>query len=225
LEQQDLNKRLLLALVLSFIVFIGYGYLFPATKPVQQKQEATTTSAHNTPTATKASPSAPNVASNTTVKSAPVQTDTAAVLATLKSKNFKVSIDEFGRIGQVSLLEDKFKTKEGDILLLFKEGQVKPLEVRFADVKLNEEAFTVPYVNSGEKSIDIASASQTLTLTQKLSTLTVTKKITFNPNGQYDVSITTSKPTQFFVTPGHRPEADDMELDMKEQMENEKQRY
>jgi len=209
LEQQDLNKRLLLALVLSFIVFIGYGYLFPATKPVEQKQEVSTTSAHNTPTSSKASHSAPISASQTTVKSAPVQTNSTAILATLTSENFIANIDEFGRIGQISLLEDKYKTKDGDRLVLFKEGQVKPLEVRFADVKLNEEAFKVPYVNSGEKSVNIASASHTLTLTQKLSTLTVTKKITFNPNGQYDVSITTSKPTQFFVTPGHRPEADD----------------
>jgi len=208
LEQQDLNKRLLLALVLSFIVFIGYGYLFPVTKPVQQKQEATTISAHNTPTATQASPSVPNVASKTVTKSAPVQTNNVAVLATLESKNFKVNIDEFGRIAQVELLEDKYKDDEGNILALFQDGQVKPLEIRFADAKLNEEAFKVPYVNSGEKSVNIASSAHTLTLTQKLSTLTVTKKITFNPNGQYDVSITTSKPVQFFVTPGHRPEAD-----------------
>jgi YidC/Oxa1 family membrane protein insertase len=36
----------------------------------------------------------------------------------------------------------------------------------------------------------------------------VTKKITFKPTGEYSVDVTTSVPTPFFVTPGHRPVAD-----------------
>jgi YidC/Oxa1 family membrane protein insertase len=47
-----------------------------------------------------------------------------------------------------------------------------------------------------------------VTLIQKLSTLTVTKKITFYVDGHYDLDVSTDKPTEFFLTPGHRPEAD-----------------
>jgi YidC/Oxa1 family membrane protein insertase len=207
LEQQDLNKRLLLALVLSFIVFIGYGYFFPATKSIQ-KTEQVTSSAHQTPTATEASNAAPKSVTQATTKNAPVQINSTNILATFKSENFNVTIDEFGRIAQVELLENKYKDEDSKTLTLFQEGQVKPLELRFADVKLNEEAFKIPYVNTGDKSVTVNQGGNTLTLTQTLSNLTVTKKITFKPTGQYDVVVTTSTPAQFFVTSGHRPVAD-----------------
>ena len=213
MEQQDLNKRLLLALVLSFIVFIGYGYFFPATKPVPQTKSkavsAATDVAKQTPAVSNMSNAAPQSASSTvTDNKAPVQHDSAKSIATLKSKHFIVSIDEYGRIGQVELLEKKYKDDEGKNLLLFHAGKVKPLEVRFSDVALNEEAFKTPYVNSGTQNIDISDTAHTLTLTQKLSALTVTKTITFKPNGEYDVSVSTSSPADFFMTPGHRPMAD-----------------
>jgi len=129
-------------------------------------------------------------------------------LATLKSRNFNVNIDKFGRIAQVELLEDKYKNDEDNTLTLFQDGQVKPLEIRFADAKLNEEAFKVPYTLEGESVIDTTSSAQTIVLTQKLSSLTVTKKITIQPNGAYDLDVTTSSPAPYYITPGHRPMAD-----------------
>jgi len=209
LEQQDLNKRLLLALVLSFIVFIGYGYLFPATKPIEQKiQQSNAATTHQTPVVSDASPMAPQGKTKAVSKNAPVQTNSTNTIAILNSKNFNVMIDAFGRIAQVELLEDKYKDEDAHTQVLFHEGEVKPLEIRFADVKLNEEAFKTPYVNSGSKNVKVTESGNTLTLTQTLSTLTVTKKLTFKPNGAYDIEVTTSKPAQFFVTPGHRPMAD-----------------
>ena len=217
MEQQELNKRLLLALVLSFFVFIGYGYLFPTTKPVQTEQPSTqqvqgapnqTASAHETPIVNKSSIVAPQTSSTSTAQAAPVQNENVNIIATLKGNNFNVFIDEFGRISQVELLEDKYKDDEGNTLKLFHATEVKPLELRFADAKINDEAFKTPYVNSGEKSVTIAQSGHTLTLTQTLSTVTITKKITFKPNGQYDIDVTTSTPVKFFMTPGHRPMAD-----------------
>ncbi len=209
MEQQDLNQRLLLALVLSFFVFIGYAYFFPATPPVQNaKQVAKNT--HQTPSVDNTTNLAPTPMSTQSANAAPAQkVSDAAVLATIKSKNFNISIDTFGRIGQVLLLEDKYRDDEGNKLKLLGEGQVKPLEVRFTDVKLNNEAFKTPYVNAGANIVDISSASHTVVLTQVLSTLTVTKSITFKPTGEYSVEVKTSMPAQFFVTPGHRPVADD----------------
>ena len=213
MEQQDLNKRLLLALVLSFFVFIGYGYFFPATQAVKSTENKTVTTSHQTPTAdttTKPAPIATSTQSvNTTI---PVET-LGVTLATVKSDKFIITLDDFARISQVELLEEKYKNKEGETVKLYNSTpesakNVKPLEVRFADVKLNEEAFKTPYINTTANEVDVSTGDQTLTLTQTLSTVTVTKKIIFKPNGQYNVAISTSSPAQFFVTPGHRPMAD-----------------
>ena len=213
MEQQDLNKRLLLALVLSFFVFIGYAYFFPAAKPVQKSQtQATqqngTTTNQQTPTVTNTTAPTPMQAQTVQNNKAPVQTK-GTVIATLKAEHFIMTIDELGRIAQFELLEDKYKDENGNTLKLIGEGQVKPLELRFADVKLNEETFKTPYVNTSAKVIDVSSAAQTLTLTQTLSNnMIVTKNITVKPTGEYEVSVSTSSPSQFFITPGHRPMAD-----------------
>ena len=210
MEQQDLNKRLLLALVLSLFVFIGYGYLFPVKKPIASETQISknTSNTKQSPTAiTSNNKSAPVTTTAVTEKNTPVHS-AGKTIATIKANHFIWSIDEFGRIAQVELLEDKYKHENGDTLKLFDASKVKPLEIRFADAKLNEEAFTVPYVNSTEKNINVSTGTKTITLVQKLSTLTVTKQITVHPNGAYEVSIDTSSPTQYFVTPGHRPMAD-----------------
>jgi len=209
LEQQDLNKRLLLALVLSFFVFIGYGYFFPATTPVQNTEQTENTQ-HQTPqvdTTTNTAVPTPSAVTINTAQKAPVET-VLPTLLTVKSDHFLMSIDKFGRIAQVELLEAKYHDDEGNNLKILDVSEVKPLEVRFSDVKLNEEAFKTPYVNSGSNMVDLSTGAQTVTLTQTLSSVTLTKKITFNPTGEYDVTVTTSSPTAYFITPGHRPVAD-----------------
>lgn len=214
MEQQDLNKRLLLALALSFFVFIGYSYLFPPVKPIDVKSTENTqstvgTTTHQTPkmdTVAKKNMLTPSTAGTVDT---PVQIQTTVPsLLTIKSDNYRMSIDKFGRISQMELLEVKYHDEQGNNLKILDVTQVKPLEVRFSDVKLNEEAFKIPYVYEGENEVDISSGAQTIILTQTLSTLTVTKKITFKPTGEYTVEVTTSKPTPYFITPGHRPVAD-----------------
>ena len=210
MEQQDLNKRLILALALSFFVFVGYSYLFPPAKKQAVEQTANT----KTPSVTTTSPETPAKAqtapSVTTQKenSAPVATANVKLLATVTSNTYKMNIDQFGRISQYELLEDKYKDKEGKNLHILGAQEVKPLEIRFSDVKLNEEAFKTPYTYSGSSEVDVRSAAQTLILTQTLSTVTVTKKITIQPSGAYTIDVTTSTPAAYFITPGHRPMAD-----------------
>ncbi len=207
MEQQDLNKRLLLALALSFFVFIGYSYFFPPEKPTPTA--AQTNTAHQTPTVDKTSGA--NVptpsASAATADSAPVQTASTALI-TVKSDNFIMTVDAYGRISQVELLEAKYHDEDGNNLKILGVNEVKPLEVRFSDAKLNDEAFKTPYVTSGSKTVDVSKGPQTVTLTQTLSSVTVTKNITFKPTGEYDVTVTTSASTPYFITPGHRPVAD-----------------
>jgi len=211
LEQQDLNKRLILALVLSFFVFVGYGYFFPQQQAIQNvEQTAKTNTAHQTPTATE-SPSSSAVAPTTTqqASTAPVVTSSATLLAVVTSDTFKMSIDELGRVAQFELLEEKYRDDEGNNLQILGGNKVKPLEVRFSDVKLNDEAFKTAYTNSGSKTVDVSSGAQTITLIQQLSSLSITKKITVQPNGAYSVDVSTSAAAPYFMTPGHRPMADD----------------
>jgi YidC/Oxa1 family membrane protein insertase len=214
LEQQDLNKRLILALVLSFFVFAGYAYLFPPQEPAQaadQTVQTQQTSNTATPTASdnnKAAPAAATASPQRSSSNAPVTTANVKLLATVTSNTFKMDIDELGRISQYELLEDKYKDEEGKNLLILAPDKVKPLEIRFSDIKLNDEAFKTPYVNSGSSTVDVTSSAQTITLTQTLSSLTVTKKITIQPTGAYDVDVSTSVNAPYFITPGHRPMAD-----------------
>jgi len=216
LEQQDLNKRLILALVLSFFVFVGYGYFFPQQQAVQNAEQTAKTNAaatHQTPTATTTSPGGSSaMAPSTTTQqasNAPVVTSSATVLAVVTSDTFKMSIDELGRVSQFELLEEKYRDEEGKNLQILGPNKVKPLEVRFSDVKLNDEAFKIAYTNSGSKIVDVTSGAQTITLTQKLSSLSITKKITVQPNGAYSIDVSTSAAAPYFMTPGHRPMADD----------------
>ena len=205
MEQQDLNKRLILALALSFFVFVGYSYLFPPV-PTQTAEQNRTAASPEAPSAQAAPVAAAPAAEQT--KSAPVSTSGASVVATVSSPTFKMSIDNFGRISQYELLEKKYKDAEGNNLHILGATETKPLEIRFSDVALNNEAFKTPYSYSGPKEIDLSKGAQTITLTQTLSKTTVTKKITIKPNGAYDLEVTTSAAAPYFITPGHRPMAD-----------------
>ena len=209
MEQQDLNKRLLIALILSFFVFVGYSYFFPVQEQTTtQTAKTQTNNTRQTPTVTTAEATTPNsTLSKAVTGAAPIQTG-APVIATIKSDNFIMTIDEFGRISQVELLEKKYQNEEGENTKMLGDNVVKPLEVRFSDVKLNDEAFKTPYVNSGAKEIQISDSEQVLTLTQTLSSVTLTKTITVKPTGEYKVAIETSSSTPYFITPGHRPMAD-----------------
>jgi len=208
LEQADLNKRLILALVLSFFVFVIYGYFFPTTTQQVNTQETTTQSSTSS-----SSPTAPSVSQEAStpkqnLKNPPQTTSTSELLTTIISNTFKISIDKLARISQYELLEEKYKDDDGKNLLLLGTQEVKPLELRFSDIKLNNEAFNTPYIYDGSNTVDVSSASKTFTYTQTLSTVVITKKITIEPNGAYTIDVTTSTPVAYFITPGHRPMAD-----------------
>ena len=209
MEQQDLNKRLLLALALSFLVFVGYSYLFQPKTGTAAEQNLSTKSVPAL--ADKAVPSEvmPKQAAKEgtqTVSKAPVaQQD---ILTTIVSPTFKMSIDALGRIAQFELLEQKYQNAEGHNLQILAADKAKPLEVRFADAVLNDEAFKTHYTVSTPGEIDLSDKPVILTLTQKLSKVTLTKKLTIQPNGAYSVEVETSADVPYFITPGHRPMAD-----------------
>lgn len=213
MEQQDLNKRLLIALVLSFLVFIGYGALFPAVMPDKVEQQKSKNTEKQAPgiglnKVNNTSKQAPSVQNTKVITSPAPKQNTSKYLASIHAKNFKIDIDAYGRITQMELLEAKYYDDDGQNLKILDSGKIKPLEIRFSDSALNEEAFKTPYTNKGKKVLNLDGDEKTLVLTQVLSSLTLTKKITFKPSGEYKVSISTSSPVEYFVTPGHRPMSD-----------------
>ncbi len=217
MEQLDLQKRLIIALALSFLVFVGSSYFMSGVQPVGTTQTGTTQDSNQTAQNQKINNQAPAPVSSSTASKAPVAQKSAAataplqdsgkVLATITSEISLITIDEFGRIAQVVLLEKKYRDDEGLNLKLLDPAAIKPLEIRFSDAALNEEAFKVPYQASAS-ALNTQDAPATITLTQNLTDLTVTKEVTFYADGHYDLHIKTSKPVDYFLTTGARPIAD-----------------
>ena len=204
-QQNDLQKRLLLALALSFAVFVAFDILMPKTATnLEQNQTTQAKQSSTTPQIVKSESTshAPRLAQSSTTT--PITT--VKSLTTVKSDKFIYEIDELGRIAQATMLEKKYEY-EGKPLKLLNPAWVKPLEIRFAEPSLNEEALKTPYTTSSS-TLDISNGSGKVVLTQKLSDTTVTKELTFYKDGHYDININLSTPKDYFIMPGQRPSAD-----------------
>ncbi len=213
LDKMTQQQRMLLAIVLSFLFFVLYDFMIPKPQPIatEQNQSVVTTQQQNIATSSNAAPAA---ATSAPVTSAPVVKETAPAAATTQSKviaeihtkDYDMYIDELGRIAKFEVLIEKFKNADGKLPNLVSDNApVKPFEIRFSDPALNAEAFKTPY-SADKTNITMDSAQKVLTLTQKLTDLTVTKKITFKEDGTYDLSIEVSKPVEYYVSPGFRPD-------------------
>ena len=204
-QQNDLQKRLLLALALSFAVFVAFDILMPKTATnIEQNQTTQTTQSSATPKIVKSESNTPQVPA--LAQSSETPSSAVNSLVTIKSDKFIYNIDEFGRIAQLTMLEKKYEY-EGEPLKVLDNKSVKPLEIRFSDAKLNDEAHKVPYTTSNTD-LDLHSGAQKVLLTQKLSSTTVTKEITFYKDGHYDINVKLSTPKEYFIMPGERPNAD-----------------
>ncbi len=199
MDKLDMNKRVLLATALALVFFIVYDY-FVIPKPTQKVE----TNISNT--------QAPTVEQSTNINQAPTMTTSQEnIIAKVESEHFDIEIDRFGRVSQYYLKDKKFQNETNSKLALFDTSlSPKPLEIRYSDSEINSEAFKTNYVASSEfiKLEDKA----TLTLTQTLSNLTVTKELTFYKNGSYDIKLTFDKPIHYFLSTGYRPNvvADEM---------------
>ncbi len=200
------QQRMILAVVLSVLFFVVYDtYFMPKTK---LKQELNSTKVSTNTSKTEVKITAPKIKNQPTnvVTSAP--STTSKTMVSINSKDFKIYIDEFGRISRYTLLGEKFKTKDGSYTNVIDDSmKLKPLEVRFSDSSINAEAFTKPY-KSDLSTVDLKD-SATITLTQELTDLTVTKSITFKKDGTYKVDVKLSKPVEFFISNGEHPVAEE----------------
>jgi YidC/Oxa1 family membrane protein insertase len=207
------NQRLILAVVLSVIFFVGYTAIFPPAQPDSTTQ---TTASTNVQTASKTKTQVSKVDEEAdhaiSQKEKEADIATTNTILTVTNKNFILKMDTLGRISSKELLEDKFRDANNKHAQIIRSTGAKPLYLRFLDENLNKEASSTPYTASVSE-ITLQNSSQHVTLTQRLSNLIVTKDITFYTDGHYDVTVSLSKDKRYFIYVGKRPQ-----VNKKEQM-------
>jgi YidC/Oxa1 family membrane protein insertase len=208
INKQDNQKRILLATGLFFIFFVAYDFLY--LKPQQEAYKEKMDQEQKSQTVQADLNKAPKTSVAPATKAIPQTTQNSVekkdVLTTIKTAKNIISIDHLGRIAQVELTGDIYNDEDGENIKLLDSSKLRPLEVRFVDPNQNIEAFTSRYTTS-ETNIDATTTSQVVTLTQKLlNNTTLTKKITFYPEGHYDLEVVSSSKDHFFITAGFRPD-------------------
>jgi YidC/Oxa1 family membrane protein insertase len=199
------NQRLLVAVLLSVIFFVAYTAIFPPAKPEVAQHDAQTTDKvalkENTQSTTK---KVEQIAGHTIAQEEKASSSVSSDIVTIKNDKFILKIDTLGRISSKELLEEKFRNDENLHAQVIPAEGTKPLYIRFADDAINDEAIKTPY-SASVSEVTLSDKPVTITLTQKLSSLTVTKVLTFYADGHYDVNIALSKDVRHFVYLGDRP--------------------
>ena len=214
-QNNGMQKRMLIMTLVVFVFFIAYEFL--VLKPQQeakaalvkqeqaQKQnvapEVNALDAKMLTTDVNGNPV--NMSKSVDALSSKVVASSEIVSVIKTAKNI-IEIDNLGRVAQVTLLEEKYKDENGNQIKLFEANQLRPLEIRFADVNLNAEAFKVSVIASSSN-VDATTSTQELILTQNLNGTVLTKKLTIYSDGHYDLNVSATNDKQFFITNGFRP--------------------
>jgi YidC/Oxa1 family membrane protein insertase len=211
LDKLTPNQRLMLAVAMSVIFFVAYTAIFPPAEP--ENLEANKKTEQSIALKQDSSNVSSTVEQTTGHSISEVEkygTGSSNTILTVTNKDFILKIDTLGRISSKELLQAKFNTKEGGHAQLIPSSGMKPLFVRFQDEVLNNESKTVAYTSNIEK-IALNGTPQKVTLTQKLSSLTVTKELTFYADGHYDAKVSLSQDKRYFVYLGQRPQVNESE--------------
>lgn len=195
------NQRLLVAVALSFLFFIGYTTIFPPKAP--NSEENATQAAVVKPSEAQAHSSVTTEASAPAQEIKTVSTDT---LTTISAKEFTLKIDTLGRISSLILSDKKHNGKDGQLSELVSGAGAKPLYIRFADEALNAAASKTAYASSASSIVLGENGKGTVTLTQNLPELTVTKTLTFYADGHYDAKVNLSSEKRYYVYLGQHPQ-------------------
>ena len=196
------NQRLLVAVLLSIIFFVGYTAIFPPEQPQEVAKDAKTSSQLHVEKTTQQQ--VQEASGHAIAQQEKMEASTSSDILVVKSDTFVLKMDTLGRISSKELLEEKFRNDDNLHAQVIPAMGTKPLYIRFANDALNDEAMKTPY-EASVKEVTLKDAPVKVTLTQKLSSLTVTKELTFYKDGHYDVHITTSKEAKHYVYLGARP--------------------
>ncbi|MDR0762572.1 MAG: membrane protein insertase YidC [Campylobacteraceae bacterium] len=194
------QSRVILATVLAVLFFVFYSYYFSP----QQQIDGVNTTANTEKLQSNEAPQVVNAAAS----EAPISTQSVnmdEIIAKVEAEDFEIYIDKLGRIAKYFLNGNDFKDENGErIQLIDASFSLLPLEVRFSDKALNEEAFKNPYT-ADKKEIILGNEPEILILTQELNGVTLTKKITFTQNKGYNAEISLTNPKLYFISTGFRP--------------------
>ena len=199
-----MQKRMLLMTLIVFVFFIAYEFL--VLKPQQEEREATKK--------IELAKQAPEIKQNMNMTSSSMSKDISSlsskavnsndIITTITSKHNIIEIDNLGRVAQVTLIDKQFIDEDGKQIKLFESNQLRPLEVRFENRTINDEAFKVS-VQASSSIVDATKSKQTIILTQNLKDTVLRKVLTVYPDGHYDLTVTSTNEAKFFVTNGFRP--------------------
>lgn len=206
------NQRLLVAVLLSVVFFTAYTAIFPPVDPnvaEPVKKESSVAQSANSDDTQVAELAQTDVGHRVSEQSSASLSERNTIF-TLNNKNFILKIDTLGRIASKELLQEKFRDNEDKHAELIPSFGTKPLYIRFEDEALNKEASNVAYSSSISQA-DIVDAPVVVTFTQKLSALSVEKRVTFYADGHYDVAISLSDEKRYFIYVGARPHVNDSE--------------
>lgn len=203
LEKLDPQKRLIIAAAVTFVFFIIYDLFYmPKQMPIKTEQNISKQDKNlgSAPAVDKRSAQA-TTAPTTPSSKAPISFEANASIARVHFMHGIFEIDKIGRISQARIKEKG----RSELITLFGSGLVKPLEVRFSKEELNKLALSKTYQASTQE-LNATKKPQTLTLTQDLGSFSLTKTITFYPQGNYELKISTNTKEDFFITNGFRPD-------------------
>jgi len=135
-----------------------------------------------------------------------VKTMTTDTLTTVNAKEFTLKVDTLGRISSVVLKNAKHNGKDGKLSELISATGAKPLFIRFEDEIVNEVASKTPYSSNIDNIVLGENGKASVTLTQNMPNLTVTKTLTFYADGHYDAKVALSNEKRYFVYLGQHPQ-------------------
>ena len=199
------NQRLLVAVLLSIIFFVAYTAIFPPEMPQETAKDDKQELQQDSVQVKQQTSSVEDVAGHQISEQDKMAASASSNILTVTNKDFILKMDTLGRISSKELLQEKFRDKENNHAQLIPAFSTKPLYVRFLDEDLNKESTQTPYTTNVSE-ITLVDQPQKVVLTQKLSKLTVTKELTFYPDGHYDAIVSLSEDKRYFIYLGQRPE-------------------
>lgn len=188
LDNLSNQKRVLLASVMTLVFFLLYDYFY--LSKIRASYEQNKTMLKQESSYSKNNGLSINKPVNNTKS-----------LVDIKSGFFDAKIDSLGRISSFVLKDKKFIENGKQIDLIDPNNELKPLEVRFVDPKLNELAFLTPYTSN----LNSAKIGEKIVLTQNLGSFSITKTIKFNKFGSYELDVKIPDGIDYFISSGSRP--------------------
>lgn len=201
LDKLPQSKRLAIAVALALIFFVAYDHFY--LSKIRASMEANATAAQSAQN--KAAPQTSAAGAGTQGANLNTANSASAPLVRVIGKEANFTIDGLGRISSYVLNDAKFRDGNGEALnLIDTKSHSKPLEVRFEDAALNAMAFDTPYSASSSE-LDVRNGEASVSLSQNLGSVTITKNLTFFPNGSYKLDVKLNGSAPYFITPGSRP--------------------